>query len=59
MPRSRRHPYFGQPGPILKADAGLPPVRQADAMIKVEGLTKTYAGFTAVDDVNFVCQPGR
>jgi ABC-2 type transport system ATP-binding protein len=27
-------------------------------MIKVEGLTKTYGGFTAVDDVNFVCQPG-
>ncbi|MFC4785280.1 ABC transporter ATP-binding protein [Nocardioides sp. MAHUQ-72] len=27
-------------------------------MIKVEGLTKTYAGFTAVDDVNFVCRPG-
>ncbi|GAA2151952.1 ATP-binding cassette domain-containing protein [Nocardioides koreensis] len=27
-------------------------------MIKVEGLTKTYGGFTAVDDVDFVCQPG-
>src|SRR5262245_44514024 len=29
------------------------------AMIKVEGLTKKYGAFTAVDDVSFVCQPGR
>ena len=28
-------------------------------MIKVEGLTKKYGAFTAVDDVSFVCQPGR
>jgi ABC-2 type transport system ATP-binding protein len=28
-------------------------------MITVEGLTKTYGGFKAVDDVSFVCQPGR
>jgi ABC-2 type transport system ATP-binding protein len=28
-------------------------------MITVEGLTKTYGAFTAVDDVSFVCQPGR
>ncbi|MCY7394833.1 MAG: ATP-binding cassette domain-containing protein [Nocardioides sp.] len=28
-------------------------------MITVESLTKTYASFTAVDDVSFVCQPGR
>ncbi|MSZ76736.1 MAG: ATP-binding cassette domain-containing protein [Actinobacteria bacterium] len=28
-------------------------------MIKVEGLTRTYGDFTAVDDVSFVCQPGR
>ena len=28
-------------------------------MITVEGLTKTYGGFRAVDDVSFVCQPGR
>ncbi|MGA8255482.1 MAG: ATP-binding cassette domain-containing protein [Nocardioides sp.] len=27
-------------------------------MIKVEGLTRTYGGFTAVDDVSFACQPG-
>ena len=27
-------------------------------MIKVEGLTKNYGSFTAVDDVSFVCQPG-
>jgi len=27
-------------------------------MLKVEGLTKTYGGFTAVDDVDFVCRPG-
>ena len=28
-------------------------------MITVEGLTKTYGGYTAVDDVSFVAQPGR
>jgi ABC-2 type transport system ATP-binding protein len=28
-------------------------------MITVEGLTKTYGGFKAVDDISFVCQPGR
>jgi ABC-2 type transport system ATP-binding protein len=28
-------------------------------MIKVEGLTRRYGGFTAVDDISFVCQPGR
>ncbi len=27
-------------------------------MIQVENLTKTYAGFTAVDDVSFTCRPG-
>ncbi|QYJ03748.1 ATP-binding cassette domain-containing protein [Nocardioides panacisoli] len=28
-------------------------------MIKVEGLTKRYGQFTAVDDVSFTCRPGR
>ncbi|HEY9564001.1 MAG TPA: ATP-binding cassette domain-containing protein [Nocardioides sp.] len=28
-------------------------------MIKVENLTKKYGGFTAVDDISFVAQPGR
>jgi len=28
-------------------------------MIKVEGLTRKYGDFTAVDNVDFVCQPGR
>jgi ABC-2 type transport system ATP-binding protein len=28
-------------------------------MINVEGLTRRYGTFTAVDDVSFVCQPGR
>lgn len=28
-------------------------------MIKVEGLTRTYGGYTAVDDVTFTCEPGR
>ena len=28
-------------------------------MIKVEGLTRAYGSFVAVDDVSFVCQPGR
>jgi ABC-2 type transport system ATP-binding protein len=28
-------------------------------MITVEGLTKTYGTFTAVDDVSFVAEPGR
>ncbi|MBB6626794.1 ATP-binding cassette domain-containing protein [Nocardioides sp. KIGAM211] len=28
-------------------------------MIKVEGLTRTYGDFVAVDDISFECQPGR
>ena len=28
-------------------------------MIKLEGVTKRYGDFTAVDDVSFVAQPGR
>jgi ABC-2 type transport system ATP-binding protein len=28
-------------------------------MITVEGLTRKYGSFTAVDDISFVCQPGR
>ncbi len=28
-------------------------------MIEVNGLTRTYGAFTAVDDVTFTCQPGR
>ena len=28
-------------------------------MIKVETLTKTYGGFTAVDDISFTARPGR
>jgi ABC-2 type transport system ATP-binding protein len=28
-------------------------------MIQVEGLTRKYGTFTAVDNVSFVCQPGR
>ncbi|GAB2882275.1 ABC transporter ATP-binding protein [Nocardioides pacificus] len=28
-------------------------------MIKVEGLTRRYGDFNAVDDVSFVCQPGK
>jgi ABC-2 type transport system ATP-binding protein len=28
-------------------------------MIKVEGLTRKYGAFTAVDNIDFVCQPGR
>ena len=28
-------------------------------MIKVDGVSKTYGGFLAVDDVSFVAQPGR
>ncbi len=28
-------------------------------MITVEGVSKTYGGFLAVDDVSFVCEPGR
>lgn len=28
-------------------------------MIEVQGLTRTYGAFTAVDDVSFRCEPGR
>src|SRR5689334_14552122 len=34
-------------------------VCQGGPMIKVEGLTRKYGSFTAVDDVSFTCQPGR
>ena len=27
-------------------------------MIKVEGLTRAYGSFIAVDDISFECQPG-
>ena len=33
-------------------------VGNAVCMIKVEGLSKTYGGFLAVDDVSFECKPG-
>src|SRR3954447_4715344 len=32
---------------------------QSGRMINVEGLTRKYGTFAAVDDVSFVCQPGR
>ena len=32
---------------------------QGGVMIEVNGLTRTYGGFTAVDDVTFTCEPGR
>jgi ABC-2 type transport system ATP-binding protein len=35
------------------------PSGRLDGMIRVEGLTRKYGTFTAVDDVSFVCQPGR
>ena len=33
-------------------------LRQTVRMISVKNLTKTYGGFTAVDDVSFTCKPG-
>lgn len=33
-------------------------VGESGTMIQVQNLTKTYAGFTAVDDVSFTCRPG-
>src|SRR4051794_36067108 len=32
---------------------------EALAMITVEALTKSYGGFTAVDDISFTARPGR
>ncbi len=34
-------------------------MRQAGHMITVEGVSKTYGGFLALDDVSFTCEPGR
>jgi ABC-2 type transport system ATP-binding protein len=34
-------------------------LRHGGRMIVVENLTRKYGSFTAVDDVSFVCQPGR
>lgn len=28
-------------------------------MIEIKGLTRTYGGYSAVDDVSFTCEPGR
>lgn len=39
-------------------DVHIPCVRDAGAMITVEGLSKTYNGTLAVDDVTFTCRPG-
>ena len=37
----------------------VPPAQgRLGVMITVEGLTKTYGGFTAVNDVSFECKPG-
>jgi ABC-2 type transport system ATP-binding protein len=36
-----------------------PPTSRLIDMIRVQGLTKTYGAFTAVDDVSFVARPGR
>src|SRR4051794_37503279 len=33
--------------------------REASPMIEVEALTKSYRGFTAVDDITFHARPGR
>jgi ABC-2 type transport system ATP-binding protein len=30
-----------------------------EPMIKVDGLSKSYGGFLALDDISFTCQPGR
>jgi ABC-2 type transport system ATP-binding protein len=35
-----------------------PRVIQTECMISVTNLSKTYGGFTAVDDVTFTCKPG-
>jgi ABC-2 type transport system ATP-binding protein len=37
---------------------GVGPTWQAVAMIKVEGLTRAYGSFIAVDDISFECKPG-
>src|SRR3954468_13635661 len=58
---------MGRGSPLLKSPPNPSVVRCAAGlgqgrvgpMIKVEGLTRTYGSFTAVDDVSFTCQPGR
>jgi ABC-2 type transport system ATP-binding protein len=44
---------------MLQTDAGRCGTRLAGAMITVDGVTKTYGGFLAVDDVSFTCRPGQ
>jgi ABC-2 type transport system ATP-binding protein len=51
-------PYFGL---SVASHGPMPPTvrgRDPGVMITVEGLSKTYGGFTAIDDVSFVCRPG-
>jgi ABC-2 type transport system ATP-binding protein len=38
---------------------GRVPDREDRGMIEVRGLTKSYGGFRAVDDISFGCRPGR
>ncbi len=44
---------------MRRADVCGPLAEQGGAMIEVNGLSRTYGGFTAVDDVSFTCEPGR
>ena len=59
-PRVARGPYFGLVASMTFCRCtAAATLGQAGHMINVEGLTRKYGAFTAVDDVSFVCQPGR
>src|SRR3954468_13279437 len=40
-------------------DVAARPVPKTGRMITVDNLTKHYGGFTAVDDISFVAEPGK
>jgi ABC-2 type transport system ATP-binding protein len=44
---------------MLQTDASTARDRQGGPMITVDGVSKSYGGYLAVDDVSFVAEPGR
>ena len=52
-------PYLGLCGPMPSADVPGTGGREDRTMITLEHVSKSYGGFTAVDDVSFTAKPGR
>ena len=51
-------PYFGRPTRARRCMCRRGRDGRVSPMIKVEGLTRAYGSFIAVNDISFECQPG-